>query len=68
MVVIGADKTDGAAAQRVGLIVEDMNARSVFHQHYLPEIVIMLGKIPLRQAGFDGNRSVWGNKKIITIQ
>lgn len=51
MAVVIADKTDRTAANGVGLAIEDVNTRSLLHDNYFMEIMVMFRKGRLRRRG-----------------
>ena len=58
MPIMIADKAHRAAADGIGLSVEDMDARAVLHDHNLMEIMMMFRKGSLGQPRLNRHRRV----------
>ena len=55
MAIVIAHEADAAGAQRLRLSIENVNPRTLFHQHDFMKIVVMFGKRLLRHPGFDSD-------------
>ncbi|SNU32730.1 conserved hypothetical protein [Klebsiella grimontii] len=55
MAVVIANKADRTAADGVGLAVENVNSRTVFHNNNLMKIMVMFGKSGLREPRLNGD-------------
>ena len=55
MAIVIAHEADAAGAQRLRLSVENVNPRTLFHQHDFMKVVVMFGKRLLRHPGFDSD-------------
>ncbi|VTM39264.1 Uncharacterised protein [Klebsiella quasipneumoniae] len=68
MPVVIANKADRAAADGIGLAIEDVNARTLLNDDNFMKIMVMLRKGRLREAGFNSHRRDPGLKEIRTVQ
>lgn len=68
MAIVIANKTDRAAADGIGLAVENVDPRPVLDDNNFMEIVVMLRKRRLREAWLNGNSRSTGLKEIHTVQ
>jgi hypothetical protein len=55
MAIVIADKADRAAADGVGLAVENVNPGAVLHNNNLMKIMVMLRKSGLREPRLNGD-------------
>ena len=62
-----AHETDAAAAQRLRLAVEDMDARPLFHQHDLMKIMVVFREYALRCSRLNRHRQVAVRKKVSAV-